>query len=127
MLRRLLVSLTSYFIAVLLCSSSLGQESENKAVNGVLSITVSVGETHTPFGGAFVFVRGHRRWPDGEWSDALTPTKDGYFQLILSPGLYDVFVSRGSTFPSCKRFAITAGHAEHYDANLKIDEEHMEK
>jgi hypothetical protein len=57
----------------------------------------------------------------------LRQIKDGVFATSLPPGVYDVFVSDGSTVPTCKRVVIVAGEAEHYDVHLKLDSAHLEK
>jgi hypothetical protein len=94
---------------------------------GFLAVTVTTGDDQGPSRDAFVFVRGYRPVYHGESSTVLKPTADGFSETSLPPGFYDVFVSEVSFPPMCKRVGIVAGKIEHYTANLKLDQEHLEQ
>jgi hypothetical protein len=94
---------------------------------GFLAVTVTTGDDQGPAKNAFVLVRGYRPVYNGESSTVLKPTADGFFETSLPPGFYDVFVSEVSSLPMCKRVEIVPGKIEHYTANLKADEEHLEQ
>jgi hypothetical protein len=50
----------------------------------------------------------------------------GRFSLVLTPGLYDIFVTAEGFSPICKKIEISAGHATTYKARLKPDEDHLQ-
>ena len=115
-------------LCLLFAALSLGSrahQAEQKL--GFLVISVTSGENKAPARGVFVSLRGYRPVFRGESSAVLEPTLDGYFEVALSPGLYDVFVSRGDLLPMCKRVEVVAGQKERYAANLTIDDAHLEK
>ena len=114
-------------LMVLCCQIAALGNGQTAQKDGLLSVTVSLQDTHVPLTSAFVFVRGYRPVYLGESSSVLRQVKDGVFATSLPPGLYDVFVSVSGTFPTCKRVAIVAGEVEHYEADLKPDFAHLEK
>jgi len=58
---------------------------------------------------------------------ALKPVKDGQYEASLQPGLYDVFVSEGTSIPRCTRFRIEAGVTKTWTLKLEIDHEHLQQ
>jgi len=123
---RLLSSIRKFISLSVACLALLpvagGQDSQRV---GFLAVTVTVGGDHFPAVHAFVAVRGYP--PTSKEVIALTPTKDGFFETSLPPGIYDVFVSEDSTFPACKRVKVAAGDIAHYEANLTVDIASLEK
>ena len=46
----------------------------------------------------------------------------GRHERSLPPGVYDVFVSHGSSFPACKRVRVTEGSTTTVNLQLEVDE-----
>ena len=113
-------------VLLLLCCSVAASGNDPSQKDGFLAVTVSL-EDRTPLTSAFVFVRGYRHVYRGELSTVLTQTKNSVFENSLPPGVYDVFVSHAGTLPTCKRVVIVAGQLAEFNANLKLDMEHLEK
>ena len=85
---------------LLFAALSLGSQAHQVEQKlGFLVVSVTSGENKAPARGVFVSLRGYRPVLRGESSTVLDPTLDGYFEVALPPGLYDVFVSRGDLLP----------------------------
>ncbi len=93
---------------------------------GTLIVRVFIGDNNSPSRGAFVYVRGYRRPVYKEESVIPDKVREGWFELSLQPGLYDVFISEGSSLPMCRRVEIHAGKTKFYTAKLEADEDHLE-
>ena len=89
---------------------------------GKLVVLALLGDNNTPSKDAFVYVRGYL----GQPSVAVSPSRVGWFEINLHPGLYDVFVSEGSSLPMCRRFEIKANRTKVYSAKLEVDDDHLE-
>jgi len=89
---------------------------------GKLVVQALIGDNNTPSKDAFVYVRESL----GQVSLAVSPTRIGWFEVALKPGLYDVFVSEGSSLPMCRRFEIKANQTKVYSAKLEADDDHLE-
>src|SRR5690348_11126306 len=110
-------------LALLSCLLSLGSNgAELPQKEGQLIVRVFVGDDDSQARDAFVYVRGCF----GQPSAAITANRPGQFEKSLPPGLYDVFVSEGSSLPMCKRVEIRPDHAKVYTAKLEADEEHLQ-
>jgi hypothetical protein len=59
-------------------------------------------------------------------SFVLKMSRAGRYEAQIPPGVYDVFVSEGSSLPVCKRLVIKAGSMTDWSENLETDHEHME-
>ena len=92
------------------------------AQEGKLIVRVLVGDDNSPARDAFVYVRGYF----GPSPAAVSPTKAGWFEISLQPGLYDVFVGEGSSLPRCRRIEIKANYTRMYTAKLEADEDHLQ-
>lgn len=51
----------------------------------------------------------------------------GQFELMLSPGLYDVFVAASGFAPVSKKIEISRNHTTIFKPRLKPDEEHLQQ
>jgi hypothetical protein len=49
----------------------------------------------------------------------------GEYTVSLPPGIYDVFVSESSSWPSCRRLVINPGAPTHWQLKLEVDDVHM--
>lgn len=89
---------------------------------GKLVVLALLGDDNAPSKDAFVYVRGYL----GQPSIAVSPSRVGWFEISLHPGLYDVFVSEGSSLPMCRRFEVKANETKVYHAKLEPDDDHLE-
>jgi len=115
---RIIAVLTVLVFCLIAASLGAGQNLER----GKLIVRVLQGDDNSPARDAFVYVRGHL----GQESTSITPTKPGWFEISLQPGLYDVFVSEGSSLPMCKRIEIKPVSTRMYTAKLELDEDHLQ-
>src|SRR5579872_5152102 len=63
----------------------------------------------TPTTGAYIEAHSFNVNWVSERSFVLTMVKPGQYEAALPPGVYDVFVSEGSSMPRCKRVLINKG------------------
>lgn len=75
----------------------------------------------------YVEAYGFGRKYNAEKSIVLKMLSDGRYAASLSPGVYDVFVSEGTSIPQCKRMVIGPGHTTYWAVQLEIDHANLEK
>jgi len=86
-----------FTLAILLflcCSIASSVDNQADQRVGFLTVTVSIGDGHTPLKSAFVLVRGYRPVYKGESAVALKQSMYGYFETSVPPSIYDVLVRR---------------------------------
>jgi hypothetical protein len=111
------------FVLLILCMPCGSPGVTQASQQGKLVVRVLLGMNDTPARDAFVYVRGYL---PGELSTAVSPIRDGWFEISLQPGLYDVFVGEADVLPMCKRIEIKANDTKVYTARPKMDEEHLQ-
>ena len=116
------VTLFKVVISLVLCLTAPFYGANQHPENGHLIVRVLQGDDNSPARDAFVYVRG----AFGGKSESVSPNKPGWFEVSLSPGLYDVFVSEGSSLPMCKRLEIKRDYTRMYTAKLEVDEDHLQ-
>jgi hypothetical protein len=96
--------------------------------NGALVVIVTYGDVdNTPARNVVVEVYGYGRNYPRRKPALLKPSKDGHYEASLQPGIYDVFVSEGSSTPRCRRLEIRAGETSYWTLKLEIDDVYLEK
>ena len=90
--------------------------------NGVLRGTV-VDPADAPIP-AFVFVHSDVR--NNKIAAQIPVRSDGTFEVILGPGLYDLFVGYTAFQPIAKVIDIKSGKTSHLKLTMKLDEKHLE-
>ena len=98
--------------------------------DGRLVVIVTWGDTdNTPAKNVIVEVHGYmfglKSLP--ETPILLKASHDGQYEASLPPGLYDVFVSEGTSVPRCRRSQIKAGETNYWTLKLEIDDVYLEK
>jgi hypothetical protein len=94
--------------------------------NGRLVVIVVIGDDYTRAHNVFIYAHGYL--PDGypgETSLALKETQAGWYEASLAPGLYDVFVSEGTSLPRCTRVEIKADKMKFWSLKLETDDDHL--
>jgi len=103
-------------------------ESQLAEKDGRLVVIVTWGDiANTPARNVTVEVHGYVPKYPSDRSVLLRASQEGRYEASLAPGLYDVFVSEGTSTPRCKRLEIGAGEVKYWTLKLEIDEEHLDK
>jgi len=96
--------------------------------DGTLVVLVTWGDVYnTPATDVYVEAHGFVRKYHSEKSFVMKSSLDGRYEGSVPPGVYDVFVSEGTSVPACKRVLIKAGSTTSWTLKLKIDYVYTEK
>jgi hypothetical protein len=96
--------------------------------DGKLIVFVKWGDAYrTHATNAYVEARGFVHKYYSQKSFVLRSSLDGRYETSLPPGVYDVFVSEGSSIPACKRVEIKAGSTMSWAVQLELDRVYSEK
>lgn len=92
--------------------------------DGILTVRVTWGDVdNTPATDAFIEAHGFVPKYNSEKSFVLKMSVAGQYEAPLPPGVYDVFVSEGTSIPACKRVLIKA--ASTIDWSLKLENDYV--
>jgi hypothetical protein len=95
--------------------------------DGVITVFVTYGDMdRTPASTAYVEASGVMRKDGSRKSFVLKSSKPGQYETSVPRGIYDVFVSEGTSRPQCSRLIVGAGLTATWKLQLKIDEEHLQ-
>jgi hypothetical protein len=90
--------------------------------NGTLSTRITWGDVdHTPAKGVYVEAYGYVASSRSRQSFVFKMFEAGRYEVSLPPGLYDVFISDGSSIPTCKRMRVTSGEVNVWTVKLEDD------
>ena len=96
--------------------------------DGTLVVLVTWGDIdNTPADDVYVEAYGFVRKYNTSKSFVLKMPKAGRYEASLPPGVYDVFVSEGTSIPRCRRVLITSGYTGYWTLKLEIDVVYTEK
>lgn len=96
--------------------------------DGTLVVLVTWGDVdNTPATDVYVEAHGFVRKNDSERSFVLKMSRAGRYEASLPPGVYDVFVSEGTSIPRCRRVLISPGFTGFWTLKLEIDDVYTEK
>ena len=84
-------------------------------------------EPNGPAAPVYVEAYGFVRKYGSKKSFVLKGSLAGGYEASLPPGVYDVFVSEGTSVPACKRVLIEAGSTTTWNLELKLDDVYTEK
>jgi hypothetical protein len=91
--------------------------------DGTLVVLVTWGDVeNTPAKGVYVEAYGYVVKSDAYKSFVSTMVRDGRYEVSLPPGVYDIFVSDGSSEPRCRRMRIMPGGTSTWTLKLENDE-----
>jgi hypothetical protein len=95
---------------------------------GTLVVLVTWGDVdNTLATDVYVEAHGFVRKNDSEKSFVLKMSRAGRYEASLPPGVYDVFVSEGTSIPRCRRVLISPGFSGYWTLKLEIDDVYTEK
>jgi hypothetical protein len=118
-----LVLMLSFFT---ICRAQNPAKSPEK--DGKLVVVVTWGDIdNTPATDVYVEAYGFVRKYNSNRSYVLKLSQAGQYEALLPPGVYDVFVSEGTSTPRCKRVLISADSTGYWTLKLEIDEVYTEK
>jgi hypothetical protein len=96
---------------------------EDPQKDGALVVKVTWGDIdNTPASGVYVEAYGFVEKYDTKKSFVLKMSRDGQYEAPLPMGIYDVFVSDGSSVPRCRRLMIKAGLTKYWTLKLEHDD-----
>ena len=92
------------------------------ASDGELVVFVTWGDLkNTPANDVYIEAHGFVRKFDAYKSFVLESSMAGVYKASLPPGVYDVFISEGTSKPRCKRLLILPGKTTAWKLKLDID------
>ena len=109
-------------VFVLLLGLSMYAQMRKDAQGSELRGDVADMAENAPIRDAFVLV--HSGSGKGDTTAKLD--EKGRFNVPLTPGLYDVFVTAEGFAPSCKKIEISTGHSTTFKVRLRPDAEHLQ-
>lgn len=96
--------------------------------DGTLAVFVTWGDLdNTRATNVYVEAYGFVRKYGSHKSFVLKTTGAGQYETSLPPGVYDVFVSEGTSEPRCRRILIGPGLTSHWILKLEIDEVYTQR
>jgi hypothetical protein len=118
------------YVSIAMTAIAFGQSPQSAAPekDGTLVVLVTWGDVdNTPADDVYVEAHGYvvkYRW---EKSFVLKMVKAGRYEAALPPGVYDVFVSEGSSIPRCRRVLVTEDRAGYWRLKLEHDDVYLQK
>jgi hypothetical protein len=123
-----ILSLRYWSVLVLLLALLAPGRADDIHKDGTLAVFVTWGDVdNTPATNAYVEAYGFVRKYDSKKSFVLKSSRPGQYEASLPPGVYDVFVSAGTSLPACKRVLIKADSTTSWTLKLEIDYEYTDK
>ena len=121
------MSLATFFFLILLSEAPVhAQQASQK--DGALVVEVTWGDVeNTPANDVYVEAYGFVPKYSSTKSFVLKMSHDGHYETPLSPGVYDVFVSEGTSVPRCRRLLIREGLTTYWTLKLEIDDVYTDK
>jgi hypothetical protein len=96
--------------------------------NGTLLVLVTWGDIdNTLADDVYVEAHGFVRNSNSEKPFVLKMPRAGRYEASLPPGVYDVFVSEGTSEPRCRRVLIKGGSTSTWTLKLEVDEVYTDK
>jgi hypothetical protein len=91
--------------------------------DGMLVVLVTWGDiSNTPANNVYVEAYGFVQKSSSKKSFILKMSRPGRYEALLPPGVYDVFVSEGTSIPRCRRLLVRPGQGKTWTLKLEIDE-----
>lgn len=129
-MRKIILKYSSFFVMILalLPTGRSLHASEPSDRDGTLVVLVTWGDVdNTPANDVYIEAHGFVVKYHEEKSFVLKMSHAGRYEASLPPGVYDVFVSEGSSEPRCRRVLISPGFTGYWTLKLEIDEVYSDK
>jgi hypothetical protein len=96
--------------------------------NGTLIVLITWGDVdNTPADDVYIEAHTVAAKSSAPASYVLTKVHPGRYESTLPPGVYDVFVSEGSSVPRCRRVQIRPKFQSYWTVKLEIDDVYINK
>jgi len=96
--------------------------------DGTLTVLVTWGDVaNTPADDVYIEAHGFVVKENAEKSFVLKKSRAGRYETSLPEGIYDVFVSEGTSEPRCRRIRIRPGLPATWTLKLEVDEIYTNK
>jgi hypothetical protein len=116
------------FLLALLTSGSSKDFAQTPNENGKLVVFVTWGDVNnTPATDAYIEAHGFVLRYNSDKSFVLQLSRAGRYEAQLPSGVYDVFVSEGTSVPACKRVLIKAETTTNWTLKLETDYVYTDK
>jgi hypothetical protein len=129
-MNRMILKYSSVFVLTLALLET-GRDlhaSEPSDKDGTLVVLVTWGDVdNTPASHVYVEAHGFVVKYREERSFVFKMAHAGRYEASLTPGVYDIFVSEGTSEPRCRRVLISAGSTAYWTLKLEIDEVYTDK
>lgn len=129
-MNRMILKYLSVFVLILalLPTGTALHAGEPSDKDGTLAVLVTWGDMdNTPANDVYVEAHGFVVKDRSEKSFVLKMSHAGRYEASLPPGVYDVFVSEGTSIPRCRRVLVTAGYTGYWTLKLEIDYVYTDK
>lgn len=115
-------------LLALLSMQPASEGSRQSEKDGTLVVIVTWGDVdNTPANDVYIEAHGFVRKYNSEKSFVLKSSKAGRYEASLPPGVYDVFVSEGTSEPRCRRMRVRGDLPSTWTLKLEIDEVYTER
>ncbi len=115
-------------LPALLAIGSAQDASHSSAKEGTLVVLVTWGDVdNMPANDVYIEAHGYVVKYRSEKSFVLKMVKAGRYEAALPPGVYDVFVSEGSSIPRCRRVLVTEDRTGYWTLKLEHDDVYLQK
>jgi hypothetical protein len=133
--RKIIVNILSFrYLGILVLVLALlptgrAQDAGRRAEkDGTLVVLVTWGDVdNTPANDVYVLAHSFVVKDGLEKSFVFKMSHAGRYEASLSPGVYDVFVSEGTSIPRCRRVLITADYTGYWRLKLEHDDVYLQK
>jgi len=122
--------LSVLIITLFVIMPTINSDNANRPLekDGTLVVLVTWGDVdNSPATNVYVEAYGFVRKYGTTKSFLLKSTGPGQYEASLSPGVYDVFVSEGTSTPRCRRVLITAGYTGTWTLKLEMDDVYQQR
>jgi hypothetical protein len=121
-------SLSGVLLLLVLPTWSVNGGGRPAEKDGTLVVLVTWGDVdNTPANDVYIEAHGFVRKYNSEKSFVLKSSTAGRYETSLPPGVYDVFVSEGTSEPRCRRMRIREGLTGYWTLKLEVDEVYTKK
>lgn len=116
------------FLLAVLPTLSVNHGGRPAEEDGTLVVLVTWGDDdNTPANDVYIEAHGFVWKYHSEKSFVLKSSTAGRYETSLPPGVYDVFVSEGTSEPRCRRMRVRQGLTDTWTLKLEVDKVYTEK
>ncbi len=115
-------------LAFLLCPIGQAVSDKPSEKDGGLVVHVTWGDVdNTPATNVYIEAYGLVRKEHSARAFILKSLKAGEYQTTLPPGVYDIFISEGTSVPRCRRILIPPGMTNYWTLKLEVDDVYLNR